>query len=269
MRQWSVVRRATNHDGLQTAARSGYVVSGLLHLLIAYIIVRIALGHRGDADPSGALATVADTRGGAVALWVIVVALVPLMLWRLAESLIGLHPAESADPDRDDAGKVNRLKAFGLLLVYCGVMFTAVRFAAGDRESSRDQNTGISSRLMHTVPGQTVLIAAGVVVAVIGGYFAYKGASRRFLADLSGPVSSLITALGLCGYVAEGVVLAIAGVLAIVAAVEVDPSKAAGLDAAVQALGATPAGTILLIGAAVGFGAYGLYSFALTRYSRM
>src|SRR5687768_14298465 len=99
MRRGSVVHRATRHDGLQTAARSGYVVSALLHLLIAYVIVRIALGHRGDADPSGALATVAETRGGEIALWVIVVALVPLMLWRLAESLIGLHPAESHDPN--------------------------------------------------------------------------------------------------------------------------------------------------------------------------
>ncbi|MGA5464789.1 DUF1206 domain-containing protein [Mycobacterium sp. NPDC050041] len=269
MRRGSVVHRATRHDGLQTAARSGYVVSGLLHLLIAYVIVRIALGHRGDADPSGALATVAETRGGAIALWVIVVALVPLMMWRLAESLIGLHPAESHDPDRDDAGKLNRLKAFGLLLVYCGVMVTAVRFAAGDRESSRDQNTGISSRLMHTVPGQTALIVTGIVVAVIGGYYAYKGASRRFLADLTGPVSPLIVVLGLCGYVAEGIVLAIAGVLLVVAAVDADPSKAAGLDAAVKALGATQAGTMLLIGAAVGFGAYGLYSLTLTRYSRM
>lgn len=269
MSEWAVVRRATRHDGLQTAARCGYLVSGILHLLIGYVIVRIALGHRGSADPSGALATVAETRGGAIALWVIVFALVPLMLWRLAESLIGLHPAESHDPDRDDAGKINRLKAFGLLLVYCGVMATAVRFAAGDRESSSEQNSGISSRLMHTVPGQTLLIGAGVVVVVIGGYYAYKGASRRFLADLNGPVGPLITALGLFGYVAEGLVLGMAGGLVVVAAVSADPSKATGLDAAVKALGTTQAGTVLMIAAAVGFGAYGLYSFALTRYSRM
>jgi hypothetical protein len=269
MRRGSVVHRATRHDGLQSAARAGYVVSGVLHLLIAYVIARIALGGKGSADPSGALATVAETRGGAVALWIIAFALIPLMLWRLAESLIGLHPAESHDPHRDDAGKLNRLKAFGLLLVYCGVMFTAVRFAAGDRQSSSEQNSTISARLLLTTPGQTILIGAGAVIVVIGGYYAFKGASRRFLADLTGPVGPAITALGVFGYVAEGLVLSIAGVLAIVAAVNVDPAKASGLDAAVKALGATQAGTILLVCAAVGFGAYGLYSFALTRYSRM
>lgn len=269
MRRGSLVHKATRHDGMQIAARAGYIVSGILHLLIAYVIVRIAHGADGSADPSGALATVADTRGGFIALWVIVVAIIPLMLWRLAESLIGLHPAESHDPHRDDAGKLNRLKAFGLLCVYCGVMFTAIRFAAGSREPSSDQNSGFSARLMLSTPGKTLLIVGGVVVVVIGGYFAYKGASRRFLDDLTCDVGVVIKTLGVCGYVAEGLVLSIAGALLIVAAVDADPSKAAGLDAAVDALGATQQGTILLIGAAVGFGAYGLYSLALTRYSRM
>jgi hypothetical protein len=75
--------------------------------------------------------------------------------------------------------------------------------------------------------------------------------------------------MGVCGYVAEGVVLAGAGVLVIVAAVRADPSKATGLDGAVKTLQHAPLGTALLIVAATGFAAYGLYSFALSRYSRM
>jgi hypothetical protein len=69
--------------------------------------------------------------------------------------------------------------------------------------------------------------------------------------------------------VAEGIVLCLAGLLVIVAAVRVDPQQATGLDAAVKALGATQAGSVLLAFAALGFAAYGLYSFALARYARM
>jgi hypothetical protein len=47
------------------------------------------------------------------------------------------------------------------------------------------------------------------------------------------------------------------------------PAKASGLDGAVKALGSTRFGGAILTAAAVGFAAYGLYSFALTRYSRM
>jgi hypothetical protein len=44
-------------------ARAGYVVSGLLHLTIGYLAIRIALGSGGGtADQSGALAALAANR---------------------------------------------------------------------------------------------------------------------------------------------------------------------------------------------------------------
>ena len=113
------------------------------------------------------------------------------------------------------------------------------------------------------------MIICGAAIIITGGYYAYKGASRRFLQDLTAPAGRVITALGFCGYLAEGLVLCGAGILVVVASVDMDPSKAAGIDAAVKTIGATPLGRVLLIFAALGFGAYGLYSFALTRYARM
>ena len=187
MRVRSLIRKATRQDGLRIAARAGYLISGILHLLIAYTIVRIAAGGKGDADPSGAVATVATSHGGVVALWVIAIALVPLALWRLAETLVGLHPAEGSRSRQTDESKASRLKAFGLLLVYCGVAHTAVRFALGSHQSSGQQNAGLSARLMQRPWGRTILIAAGAIIVIIGAYYAYKGLSRRFQADLNGP----------------------------------------------------------------------------------
>jgi len=64
-------------------ARAGYVVSGLLHLIIGYLAIRIALGvGSGTADQSGALAALTAKPGGIVALWVALVALVVMGLWR-------------------------------------------------------------------------------------------------------------------------------------------------------------------------------------------
>jgi len=75
--------------------------------------------------------------------------------------------------------------------------------------------------------------------------------------------------LGVSGYVAEGLVLAGAGMLVIIAAVHADPSKATGLDGAMKTLAQLPYGTVLIVCAALGFAAYGCYSFALSRYARM
>ncbi|MDT5174922.1 MAG: hypothetical protein QOG37_2173 [Mycobacterium sp.] len=266
--RWKFVHDATRRDGLRFAARTGFIVSAVIHLLIAYLIARIACGGSANADPSGALATVGTSGGGETALWGLALALVPLMLWRLAEALIGLHPAEGSESNPQDASVANRLKALGLMLVYCGVGVTAVRFALGNRQTSGQQTVGISARLMQSGSGRAVLILGGAIIVIIGGYHAYKGASRGFLTDLTNRRTA-VTVLGVCGYVVEGLVLFIAGVLVIKASIDVDPGKAGGLDAAVKTLAATHIGMVLLVFASFGFAAYGLYSLALTRYSRM
>ena len=266
-----VVRSAVAHPVAHVAARVGYVVSGLIHLTIAYLIVRIAMGTGGDADQTGALRTVAATGGGNIALWVTAAALIPLTLWRIAEAILGLHPGEHgrAGADPRDFRLTNRLKALGLAVVYAAVGVTAVQFALGRRKSGAAENAGLSARLMRTTEGKAALVAAGIVIAVIGCYFAYKGASRRFCEDLTISPGTAITVLGVFGYVAEGLVLAVVGALVVAAAVRADPSKATGLDGAVKTLGNGPYGTALILCAAVGFAAYGCYSFALSRYSRM
>ena len=264
-----VVRSATAHPVARVAARAGYVISGFLHLLIAYIIVRIAIGSGGDADQTGALGAIASTSGGSAALWAVAVALVPLTLWRLAETILGLHPGERHDRDPKDLRWGNRLKALGLAVVYAAIAVTAVQFALGSRKSSAAQNAGLSARLMRSTEGKAVLAVIGLAIATIGCYFAYKGASRKFCNDLTVSPGPALTVLGMSGYVAEGLVLAGAGMLVIVAAVRADPSKATGLDGAVKTLGQAPYGTVLIMCAALGFAAYGCYSLALSRYSRM
>lgn len=263
-----IVDRILAHGGVRRTARAGFVASGLLHFLIAYVIARIALGRGGHADPSGAMATIAAATDGVLILWAIAAALVPLAAWRLAEALLGLHPAEGGR-DPSDASLGNRLKALGLLAVYCSVGYTCVRFAVGRREPSSEQNSGASAVLMQSFSGRLLLVGVGAVVAVIGGYYAYKGASRRFVDDLTTSGGRVVLVLGIYGYVAEGIVYALAGVLVIVAAVSADPAKAAGLDAAVQALGSATSGDALLVFAALGFACYGLYSLALARWARM
>jgi hypothetical protein len=212
---------------------------------------------------------VAAQRGGVLALWVVAAGLIALALWRLAETILGLHPGECTDADQRDSPIINRLKAFGMALVYCAIAFTAIQFALGTGRGGSQRTMGLSARLMQSVGGKALLVVIGLVIASIGGYLVYKGASKKFLEDLTVPGGRLITVLGVCGHIAEGTVLFAAGVSVIAASLLSDPAKATGLDAAVKALGHAPFGEALLAVAAAGFAAYGLYSFALARYSRM
>ncbi|EHB53405.1 protein of unknown function DUF1206 [Mycolicibacterium rhodesiae JS60] len=264
------VQAATHSRPFEFAARAGYSISGVLHLLIAYIIVRLTFGSAGHADNSGALATLAAQPGGAVALWFTTAALVALALWRLAETILGSHPSE---PGREHNGAYDvfdRAKSAGLAAIYAGIAFAAVRFANGGGQSTSEQNTGLTARLLQTGWGKGVLLIAAASIVGVGGYHVYKGLSTKFEEDLTisggGP---LITPLGIAGYTAKGIVLGGAGILLVIATVTTDPAKGAGLDAAVKSLGEAPFGRALLVAAAIGFAAYGAYCFVLARFSRM
>src|ERR1700738_5521341 len=118
----STATQMAQNSGFQRVARTGYVVSGLLHLIIGYLAIRISLGvGGGTADQSGALAALAAKRGGIVALWIVVVALVVMGLWRLVETALG----RSTDPKSQGASSevLDRVKAFALAGGYFAVAY--------------------------------------------------------------------------------------------------------------------------------------------------
>jgi uncharacterized protein DUF1206 len=264
----SPATQIAQNGAFERFARAGYVVSGLLHLIIGYLAIRIALGvGAGTADQSGALAALAAKPGGIVAIWVAVVALVVMGLWRLVETALG----RSTDPKTQGASSelLDRLKAFALAVVYFAFAYSAFGFARGAGKSTGKQNSAMSARLVQTGAGTIALIAGGVIIVAVGGYHVYKGANRNFLDDLKGNSSDLVRRLGMVGYIAKGLVIAGAGVLVVVAAGRSEPNTATGLDGALKTLGAQPYGAALLIAAGLGIITYGLYSFAMARYTKM
>ncbi|WNG89491.1 DUF1206 domain-containing protein [Mycobacterium sp. ITM-2016-00317] len=261
--------RATDNNAFEYLARAGFAASGVLHLLVGFIIARLAfVGGGGSADQSGALAELSSQTGGTIILWAAVAGLVALGLWRVAEAVIGAKPGESSGRKGDNPAW-KRGKALALAVVNFAIAFSAARYAMGTGQSSSQQNAGLSAQLMQSGWGKALLIAVGIGVIAVGAYHVYKGVSEKFLDDLRVSGGTAITAVGITGYVAKGLVLAGAGLLVVIATLQADPSKATGLDAAVKTLGSAPFGKALLIAAALGIAAFGAYSFVRSRYSRM
>ncbi|MEO3757294.1 DUF1206 domain-containing protein [Mycobacterium sp. B14F4] len=264
-----VAHRATNSDAFEYTARAGFAVSGVLHLLVGYLILRIAFGSGGNADQSGALDTLAKQTGSTVLLWVVAIGLLALGLWRVAEAIIGAKPGEGSGAYGDDTPAWKRAKALGLGIVNFAIAFSAARFAMGSGQQSSRQNSSLSAQMMQSGWGKAVLIAVGLGLIAVGGYHVYKGVTKKFFKDLRISGGTGVKAVGIAGYAAKGLVLAGAGILVIVATLQADPAKASGLDAAVKALGQAPFGKVLLILAAVGIAAFGAYSFVRARHGRM
>ncbi|CAN5674932.1 DUF1206 domain-containing protein [soil metagenome] len=264
----ATVTDIVQNSAFERFARFGYVVSGLLHIAVGYLAVRIAVGAGGaDADQSGALAEVAIRPGGSFALWVAAVGFLAMALWRLVETAVG----RSTDPksQRVLLEVSDRSKAFGLAAVYFALAYSAFGFARGAGKSAGAQNAGMSARLMQTGIGTATLIVGGIVIVAVGGYHVYKGASQTFLGDLKGTSSALVRRLGTVGYIVKGLAIVGTGIVVVIAATRAEPSKATGLDGALKTLGAQPFGSALLIVAALGIITYGLFSFAMARYTKM
>lgn len=257
------VRRVGDHPALEVLARLGFAVSGVVHVVIGYTAGRLAWGGGGgQADQSGALASLASNPGGLVLMWVIVVGLLALSLWQLTLVVA---------PSVGDGDVTDRIKAGGKAVMYTALAFTALQFAVGSGSSSSSEKSSqdFTSTLMQQPAGRWLVGAVGVGVIVVGGYHVYKGVSRGFLESLEEDPGRAATVLGMVGYPAKGLVLALVGLFFLVAAVQKQSEEASGLDGALKSLREQPFGPYLLMLVALGLVAFGVYCFARARHQKI
>ena len=258
-----VAREASDHPALEGAARAGYAVSGLLHLLIGWIALQVAFGHGGkNADQSGALASLAGNGLGKVLLWLAVVAFLGLALWQATDAVIG-HPGDDKD------AWAGRAKAVAKAVVYVALAWSALTFARGRSSNSKSQSVDFTSSLMQKPGGRFLVVVIGLVVIGVGVYHVYKGWSKKFLQDLEDHPGTWATRAGRVGYIAKGVALAIVGFLFCAAGIHHNAKEASGLDGALKSLRGQPFGTVLLVVMALGFAAFGLYSFSRAKHAKV
>ena len=248
----------THRPVVRRAARAGFVVTGLVHLVIAWIAAQLALSGGGrTADQTGALKALAATPVGGPLLVAGAVALAALALWFLVEAVV------------TTGGLADRAKPVGRALVYGALAWTSVRVLMGEGGSSRQQSQSLTADVMRHTGGKVVVVVLGLGVVAIAVYHVVKGVTRRFLDDLSRGPGRWAVLAGQLGYVAKGVALAVVGLLFVSAAVRSKPSEAGGLDAALRALLDQPFGSVLLLAVAVGLACYAVYSFVRARYGRL
>jgi len=260
----STASRLADSPVLRGLARAGYVVNGILHIVIGFIALGVAFGGGGEADQAGALGELASKPGGLLLLWVITIGLFGLGLFQIVVAFLVRGSDKDAWADRAKEG--------GKGIAYLAVGVTALTFAMGGSSDSSSQTEGAASGLLATPGGVILLVVLGLAVVAVGVYFVIKGAKKKFLEDITlppGTVGNVTTRLGVAGYIAKGIAVAIVGLLFIVAAFTHDASQASGLDGAIKSLVELPFGVVILTVVALGFMAYGVYCFVRARFARL
>ena len=192
-----------------------------------------------------------------VLLWICVVGFLLLAVWQLFEAALG-H-GETSD----------RLKALAKGVAYLFFAWSTFKVGQGASSSAEKQTEDFTAGLMGSPGGRLLVGVVGLVVLGIAGYHVYKGWTKKFLEDLREHPGDWAVTAGRIGYIAKGIALVIVGFFFLVAAWQANPDKAQGLDGALKTVKDQPFGPFLLTLVAAGIAAYGVYSFARSRYARV
>jgi hypothetical protein len=261
-------QRAKNSRVLQGLGRVGMGCYGVIHLIVAYLALRVAFGDSGEqADQKGALQEVGSTSFGAVVLWVLAIGLFAYGLWQFLLAAVSYHWVQKK-------GKRTRKRigaaARGVVGISLGIYAVKLVTGSGSRQSGNQGQQEWTAKVLALPAGRVlVAIVAAIVIGVAIGEIR-RGIKQSFaqdlnLSELPAGTQRWVKRLGTIGYIAKGVVFGIVGFLIGVAAFQSDPGEAGGLDRALKTLAAQPFGTIALVIVAIGLAAFGVYCFAAAR----
>lgn len=245
------------HPAFRWLVTIGLICYGLIHLLLGWLCIQVALGGGGETSEQGALRDLVSKPFGNVLMIVVAGGLFALALWQALEAAFGYRQAETKTKVR------RRASAVGRTVVYAALGVSALMLALGSRGSDQNrQAQGWTANLMSVPFGQVLVGLLGLAIIVVGGSQVVKGIRRKFVErDLAGGVPEWAKMLGSVGWCAKGAALALVGGLILWAAIQYDPGQAAGLDGALKSLLNQPFGVILLVAMGVGFAAFGAYCF--------
>ncbi len=260
-------RRASDSRPAQWLARLGLTARGVLYILIGVVAILVAIGQGShEADQSGALQLLASQPYGLVALWLLFVGFAGYALWRLSEAVFGVTG--------EGNGAGPRLKSLVRAVLYAIFAVLTVKVITGQQASQASQQKDLTATVMHHTGGRWLVGIVGVAIVIAGLALVLEGIRRKFMkylrtGEMSPQTRRAVERLGMIGTTARGLVFALAGVLVIDAAVEFKPSKAGGVDKALLTLRNQPFGEFLLILAAAGLIAFGVYGLAEARWRRV
>lgn len=268
-------REVHQSDTVDRIAGAGLVAFGVVHLIIGWLAVQLALGSSDNgASSTGAVKQLAEQPFGQVLVWLVAVGMALLVLWRLIEAVLGYRDKEGTER------WVRRAVSVGRAVVYGAIAATAVDVAMGPSSGGGAGGGGggggtspdsLSATLLQQPGGQLLVGAVGVGIIAVGVAHFVSAWRESYLKKMdasvrSGSSGQRVRLLARAGFVAKGVALGVVGCLFLYAAATHDAQKSGGLDQALTTVREQPFGPVLLAAIGVGFAAYGVFCFVQARH---
>jgi hypothetical protein len=259
----------TGARALELLARTGFLVKGLLYLVVGVLALRVATQAGGRVTGTrGALVTVLGQPFGRALLLVAVVGLLGYAAWRIIQGV--------ADPERWGRGWKGigmRIGFVGRGVLHAALGLQAWRLYRGLRGSSSGTERLAAAEALDWPFGDWLLVLVGLGViafAVHQIYMAFQGRLEQNLdlGELRREAGTWAVGVSRFGVAARAVVLALLGWGAVAAGWFRDASEVNTTASSLRELASQPGnlGQWLLGMVAAGFIAYGFYQVVHARY---
>lgn len=266
------VATGDSHAWIEICARMGYAAKGIVYAIIGVLAVQVALGTGGETSGAkGALASIADEPFGKIILGILAVGLLGYAVWRFIQA--------GVDPERKGTDFQGIAKRIGYVcsgIVYVFLAFEAGRLLMGAVRGGEESGAQHwTAQLMQQPFGPVLVGAVGAAIIGTGIYQLYRAYTADFQKmlkseEMSSTELKWSQRLGRFGFAARGVVYLIIGGFLIAAALNADPSRAAGVGEALRYLAQQAYGPWFLGIVAAGLAAYGVFSAViLSQYRRI
>lgn len=246
--------------------RAGLIAYACVHLLIAYVALRLAFGHSSNgATGKGALEQLAGDTLGEAALGLMALGFAALVLWQVITGLVGYRDQHGWKRALMRFGAGARAVTYGYFAVECAKLAIGGRSAGG---GSADSTT---AKVMALPAGPFLVAAAGATTAGIGIGLAVFGWRAGFMDQLDRQARreqrrTPIVLLGRIGYIVKGAAFVVIGVLLGWAAVQHRPQRTGGLDQALREVLGQSLGMPALVVVGLGIGCFGVFLLVRSRH---
>ena len=243
--------------------RVGYAGRGLVYLVVAGFSL-YAIWRGGQAEStSSALEELETTSWGGIVLFGIFVGMFAYALWRLVDALYDLEQYGS-----DGEGLIARtgLITSGLIHLGIGVLAFTLLFTSGEGGGGSSIPRWVGT-VMGWPGGRWIVALVGLVTIGAGIYYIHKGWKEKYLKHLYGNrFTANWNPVLKAGVIAQGVIVAIIGLLFVYAAWRANPNEAGGVGRAFSWLTGQPYGQALVAIICIGLLGFAVFLFVNAAY---
>lgn len=264
------VKNAVRSPWVEYLARFGYAARGVVYAFIGFLAFQAAFGMGGQTTGTrGALSEIAEK--SRILLGFVAIGLIGYALWRFVQAV--LDPEGKGD---DAKGLAKRAMMLASGIVYSSLAIAAVRLLTGngDGAGGGDGTQQATAGILGKPFGVALVAIAGLAIIAAGlnelkNAYTQKFRDKLKLNEMSPVEQTWMTRSGIAGLAARGVVFLLTGTFLVQAALKSDPSRARGLQGALETVASQPYGQWLLALMGIGLLAFGVYSLFLARYRRI